>query len=240
MEYKRILLKLSGEALGSKSKTIDKKVLLDLLRQIKILKKEFNIQIAIVVGGGNIFRGQVSKELGFGDDTASADYMGMMATTINALGIVTFLNNNGVEAELQNSLKFEKISDGIDKEKAIKDLENNKVVVFGGGTGKPYFSTDTAAAMRAIEINADAILMAKNDVDGAYDSDPNKNKSAKFISTLTFKEVIEKNLKVVDIKAMELLKGKNIDLILFNMNTSNNIINLYKKKETRRTIIKEK
>lgn len=240
MKYKRILLKLSGEALGSKTSILDKEILMSLLNQIKILRDEYKIQIAIVVGGGNIFRGQISNDLGMGEDTSPADYMGMMATTINALGIVTFLNNNGIEAKLQNSLYFEKISNGIDKIQADKDLNSNKIVVFGGGTGEPYLSTDTAAAKRAIEINADVILMAKNGVDGVYDDDPKLNVNAKFIPELTFEEVIEKKLMVVDIEAMKILKGKKIDLLIFNMNTANNIINLYKNKDTKKTIIKEK
>ncbi len=240
MEYKRILLKLSGEALGSQSSILDKSILTNLLKQLKTLRDEYKVQVAIVVGGGNIFRGQISETLGMGEDTAPADYMGMMATTINALGIETFLNNNGVEAVMQNSLAFEKISLGINSEEAIKSLEEGKVVIFGGGTGKPYLSTDTAAALRAIDINADGILMAKNGVDGVYTDDPNVNPDAILIPNMTFQDVIDQNLKVVDHEAMELLKGKNIDLILFNVNTPNNIINLYKDQNTNKTIIKEK
>ncbi len=239
MEYKRVLLKLSGEALGSAHSILDKSILNNLLKQLKTLTEDFGVQVAIVVGGGNIFRGQISEDLGMGEDTAPADYMGMMATSINALGLVTFLNNNGVSAVLQNSLKFEKISDGIDYESADADLKNNKIVVFGGGTGKPYLSTDTASALRAIGINADGILMAKNGVDGVYTDDPNINPDAKLIPSLTFQDVVDQDLKVVDHEAMEMLKGKNIDLILFNMNTPNNIINLYKDMNTNKTIIKE-
>ncbi len=239
MEYKRILLKLSGEALGSAHSILDKAILTNLLKQLKTLRDDFNVEVAIVVGGGNIFRGQISEDLGMGEDTAPADYMGMMATSINALGIATFLNNNGVEAVMQNSLSFEKISDGINTEEAIQALQDKKIVVFGGGTGRPYLSTDTAAALRAIDINADGILMAKNGVDGVYTEDPNVNPDATLIPNLSFQDVIDQNLKVVDHEAMEMLKGKNIDLILFNMNTPNNIINLYKDKNTNKTIIKE-
>ncbi|NQX83110.1 MAG: UMP kinase [Mycoplasmataceae bacterium] len=239
-KYKRILLKLSGEALGSSSSILDKGILNGLLKQIKTLRDEYDIEIAIVVGGGNIFRGQISENLGMGKDTEPADYMGMLATTINALGMVTFLNNHGVESVLQNSLFFEKISNGINSEEAKKDLKLKKIVVFGGGTGKPYLSTDTAASMRAIEIEADAILMAKNGVDGVYDDDPRINLDANFIPYLTFDEVIKRKLKVVDLEAMEMLKDKKIDLLLFNMNTPNNIINLYKDINTRKTIISEK
>lgn len=240
MDYKRILLKLSGEALGTKESTLSKDVLNDLLNQIKFLQENKKIEIAIVVGGGNIFRGKISSDLGMGEDTSLADYMGMMATSINALGISTFLENNGIPSIFQNSLKFEKISKGLNKKEAKKALSNGKVVVFGGGTGEPYLSTDTAASMRAVEINADAILMAKNNVDGVYTADPLKDKSAKHISEILFDEIIDKNFKVIDQKALEILKGKNIDIILFNMNKKDNIINLYENPKTKKTIIKEK
>ncbi len=239
MQYKRILLKLSGEALRTQSSILDKSILTNLLKQLKTLRDEYDVQVAIVVGGGNIFRGEISEDLGMGEDTAPADYMGMMATTINAMGIEAFLNNNGVKAIMQNSLAFEKISTGINADEAVRALEEGNVVIFGGGTGKPYLSTDTAAALRAIDINADGILMAKNGVDGVYTEDPNVNPDAELIPQLTFQDVIDQNLKVVDHEAMEMLIGKNIDLILFNMNTPNNIINLYKDKNTNKTIIKE-
>ncbi len=240
MEYKRILLKLSGEALGSHKSILDKSILMNLLKQLKKLTDDLKVEVAIVVGGGNIFRGNISDDLGMGEDTANADYMGMMATTINALGIATFLNNNGVGAVMQNSLSFEKISKGIDAEAADRALKAGNIVVFGGGTGKPYLSTDTAAALRAIDINADGILMAKNGVDGVYTEDPNVNPEAKLIPELSFQDVIDQDLKVVDHEAMQMLKGKEIDLILFNMNTPNNIINLYEDHTTNKTIIKEK
>lgn len=240
MKYKRILLKLSGEALGTKDDVLDKEVLTNILEQIKILINDFNVELSIVIGGGNLFRGKVSESLGMGKDTSIADYMGMMATTINAMGIAAFLNNNGIEAIMQNSLKIEHISEGINKEEANNALKENKVVIFGGGTGEPYVSTDTAAAMRAIEINAEVILMAKNGVDGVYDIDPTENPNAKFIENLTFEEVIEKNLKIVDKEAMNLLKNEKIDLIVFNMKTPNNIINLYRDKQTRKTTIRGK
>ncbi len=240
MKYKRVLLKLSGEALGSKYSILDKDILENLLEQIKILKEEYDVEVAIVVGGGNIFRGEISDKLGMGTDTAAADYMGMMATTINALGLMTFFNNKNLKTVMQNSLKFEKISDGINSTEAIKELGKKNVVIFGGGTGEPYLSTDTAAAMRAIEINADVILMAKNGVDGVYDADPKFNLNSKFISKLTFDEVINQKLKVVDLESMKLLNGKKIDVLLFNMNVTNNIINLYKDfSKVKKTIISE-
>jgi len=238
MNYKRILLKLSGEALGTKNETFDISVLKNLTEQIKSLQDDFGVQIGIVVGGGNIFRGHISESLGFGYDTAAADYMGMMATSINALGLTTYLNNNGINAIMQNALLFEDISPKVDKNIAIEALTNNKIVIFGGGTGKPYLSTDTAAAMRAIDIEADAILMAKNCVDGVYTSDPNANKDSEFIPELTYQEIIDAKFEVADTKAMKLLKDQNIDTIIFNMNKQNNIINLYKNLESKKTIIR--
>lgn len=238
-KYKRILLKLSGEALGGKTSILDKSTLVNLLNQIKILQSKYKLEIGIVVGGGNIFRGQISNDLGLGKDTAPADYMGMLATSINALGLKTFFNNHGLKTIMQNSLYFENIADVIDPKEAIKHLEDGYVVIFGGGTGTPYLSTDTAAAMRAIDIKADGVLMAKNGVDGVYTSDPKMSSRAKFIENITFSEIIEKKLKVADIKAMELLKNEKIDIIVFNMNTSNNIINLYGDNHTRKTIISE-
>ncbi len=240
MKYKRILLKLSGEALGTQANVLDKGILNGIYQQIKILNEEFNVQIAIVVGGGNMFRGALSESLGLGEDTAPADYMGMLATSINALGLTTFLKNKGLDAVMQNSLELESISEKVNPKKAIDALEKGRIVIFGGGTGKPYVSTDTGAAMRAIDIDAEVILMAKNGVDGVYTHDPLRYPDAQFIDELTFDEVVNKNLKVVDFDAMKMLKGKNIDILLFNMNTPNNIINLYKDNSTRKTIIKDK
>ncbi len=240
MEYKRILLKLSGEALGTQANVLDKGILNGIYQQIKTLQEEFGVQVGIVVGGGNMFRGALSESIGLGEDTAPADYMGMLATTINAIGLNTFFNNKGMDSVMQNAMAIQDVSEGINPEEAIKSLEEGKVVIFGGGTGKPYVSTDTGAAMRAMEIDADVILMAKNGVDGVYTHDPLRYPDAEFIEELTFDEVVDRNLKVVDFDAMKRLKGKNIDILLFNMNTPNNIINLYKDKGTRKTIIKDK
>lgn len=236
MKYKRIVLKLSGEALSTDGKTYTKEVLKDILFQIKTLKQR-DIQISIVIGGGNIFRGKVSSMLGFGKDTANADYMGMQATIINAFALANILNNNNVETVIQNALDYEFIKKTLDPEQAKKDLFNGKVVIFSGGTGKPYVSTDTAAAERAIEVEADVILVAKNGADGVYNKDPNKYNDATFINEITFNEIIEKELEVLDKEAMELLKDKNIDIILFNMNIPNNIVNIFEDKSIKKTII---
>ncbi len=239
--YKRILLKLSGEALGNSSSAYDKEILFDILNQIKLLRQKYNIELAIVIGGGNIFRGQLSDELGLGENTESADYMGMQATIINAFAFKTLLKENGVEAEIQNALDYEFISQTLNPEKAKEDLENDKVILFAGGTGKPYVSTDTAAVKRALEINADVILLAKKNVDGVYSSDPLKNISATMFDKLTFQELLDKDLKVMDKEAVEILNDSNIDVIVFNMNVKNNIVNVIENPETPKTIIsKEK
>lgn len=239
IKYKKILIKLSGEALEEQNKTISKKVLDDILYQVSYLKEKYDLSISIVVGGGNIFRGKISSNLGLGSDTEKADYMGILATTINALGISAFFTHRNLENHVFNSLKIEKIAEETDFKKAKKLFDEKKVIIFGGGTGKPYVSTDTAAVLRAFDIEADVILMAKNGVDGIYDSDPKINKSANFISNISFEDIIEKNLKALDIEACQLLNNsdKNINVILFNMNKKNNIINLYEKDNVKFTLI---
>lgn len=239
MEYKRVLVKLSGEALGSKENILEPSVLEDLLNQVKTLV-ENGIQVGISVGGGNIFRGKVSKQLGLGEDTAPADYMGMLAITMNSIALNTFFNKHGVKTVLRNSFEIENIAKKCESEESIQLLEEGNVIIFGGGTGKPYLTSDTGSAMRAIDIKADAILMAKNGVDGVYDSNPIENPDAKFISTITFDEYLEKDLKVLDQEAIKTLKGHNIHIVMFNMNTPNNIVNVLQDENTKKTIIKEK
>lgn len=235
--YKRILLKLSGEALGNEKSSYDKEVLSDLLKQIKSLKLKHKLEIAIVLGGGNIFRGQLSSMLGFGDETAPADYIGMQATILNAFALKALLEKNEIEVEIQNVLNYEFINSTFNIKKAKKALSNNKVVIFSGGTGKPYLSTDTAAAKKAIEIEADAIFFAKNGVDGIYDSDPKKNSNAKFFPKITFNNIIENKLEIMDMEAIELLKTKSTDVVVFNMNIKNNIVNVIENPKTPKTII---
>lgn len=238
MEYKNILLKLSGEAISKDNNVISKEILENIFHQVNYLIKK-NVKVSIVVGGGNIFRGEISNSLGLGKDTALADYMGMLATTINAMAINSYFNNKNLKSELLNSFNIEKVAKKVTPSKAKKFLKEGKVVIFGGGTGKPYVSTDTAAALRAVEINADVILMAKNGVDGAYSKDPKKNKNVTFFPRLNYQEIIEKDLKVIDHEMIPILKGKKIDVILFNMKIKDNIINLYNEKNVKNTIIKE-
>ncbi len=227
--YKRILIKLSGESLEDGKKTISKSSLDGFFAQVKYLKEKYNIQISIVVGGGNIMRGKISELLGMGADTSSADYMGMMATTINALALKTYFNNNGLRSDMLNALEFEDIAEKVSKEKSKKILEDGKILIFGGGTGKPYVSTDTAASLRAIEVEADAIFIAKNGIDGVYDKDPNIYKDAKFIKEITYSDIFTKNLQVIDSKAAEMLSNheRNIESVIFNVKGKDNIIKIY-------------
>lgn len=239
--YKRILLKLSGEALKDKKNdlVLSKEVLDNLLHQVSTLVKKHKVQVAIVVGGGNIWRGVNIEKLQMKDSSLErADYMGMTATTFNALGISTYFNQKGLKTYMQNALDFEKISDKLNSKKAIAHLNKYDVVIFGGGTGKPFLSTDTAAADRALEIKADVIFVAKNGTDGVYTADPNKVKTAKFIEYITYQEMISKKLNAMDLAAMKKLKGKNIDILLFDFNKKDNIINIFKQPEkTKKTII---
>lgn len=240
MRYKNILLKLSGEAISNENSIISKEMLDSIFYQVNYLVKKRNVKVSIVVGGGNIFRGEVSDSIGLGKDTADADYMGMLATIINALAFKAFFKNKGLETEVLSAFEIENIIKKANIARINNILNAGKVLIFGGGTGKPYVSTDTAAAMRAIDIKADVILMAKNGVDGAYSEDPKKTTdNVVFFDKLSYKDVINKNLKIIDHEMLNLLKGKNIDIVLFNMNTKNNIINIYEDKVIKKTVIKE-
>ncbi|BDV02596.1 MAG: uridylate kinase [Candidatus Hepatoplasma vulgare] len=240
MRYKNILLKLSGEAISDENNIISKEMLDSIFYQVNYLVKKKNVKVSIVVGGGNIFRGEISNSIGLGKDTSDADYMGMLATIINALAFKAYFNNNNLNTEVLSAFKIENLIEKANAKNIKEILDAKKVLIFGGGTGKPYVSTDTAAAMRAIETKADVILMAKNGVDGAYSEDPNKSKdNIVFFDKLSYKDVINKDLKIIDHEMTLLLKGKNIDIILFNMNTKNNIINIYEDKVVKKTIIKE-
>lgn len=219
--YQRVILKLSGEALaGSKQIGIDPKTVNEIAQEI-IEAYETGVQIAIIVGGGNIWRGKSASEMGI--DRASADYMGMLATVINALALQNALESLGVDTRAMTSISMEAVAEPYIRRRAIRHLEKGRIVIFGGGTGNPFFSTDTTAALRAAEINADAILMAKNRVDGVYDSDPHINPDAKKYDYLTFLDLVNQNLKVMDSTAATLCMDNNIDVVVFNMNTKGNI-----------------
>ncbi|MBT7655324.1 MAG: UMP kinase [Flavobacteriales bacterium] len=220
MKYKRILLKLSGEALmGSRNHGIDPQRLDDYAKDIKTLH-EMGIELAIVIGGGNIFRGVSGASTGM--DRVQADYMGMLATVINGLALQSALENNDVPTRLQTAIKIEAIAEPFIKRKATRHLEKGRVVIFGSGTGNPYFTTDSAAVLRAIEINADVILKGTR-VDGIYNEDPEKNKAAIKFDTLSFDDVLKKGLKVMDTTAFTLSQENELPIIVFDMNTRGNL-----------------
>ena len=220
MKYKRILLKLSGEALmGSRNHGIDPRRLDDYAKDIKTLH-EMGIELAIVIGGGNIFRGVSGASTGM--DRVQADYMGMLATVINGLALQSALENNDVPTRLQTAIKIEAIAEPFIKRKATRHLEKGRVVIFGSGTGNPYFTTDSAAVLRAIEINADVILKGTR-VDGIYNEDPEKNKGAIKFDTLSFDDVLKKGLKVMDTTAFTLSQENELPIIVFDMNTRGNL-----------------
>tara|TARA_B100001173_G_scaffold210903_1_gene181977 strand:+ start:1955 stop:2659 length:705 start_codon:yes stop_codon:yes gene_type:complete len=225
MSYKRILLKLSGEALlGERQYGIDPVRIAQYAKEIKSVVNQ-GLEIAIVIGGGNIFRGVSAASNGM--DRVQADYMGMLATVINGLALQSALEECEVQTRLQTAIKIEAVSEPYIKRKAVRHLEKKRVVIFGGGTGNPFFTTDSAAVLRAIEINADVILKGTR-VDGIYDSDPEKNKSAIKFDSISFQSVLDKNLKIMDSTAFTLSKENNLPIIVFNMNTSGNLLKLVK------------
>ena len=227
MKYQRILLKLSGEALmGSLTHGIDP---IQIDSYAKEIKKVFDlgIEIAIVIGGGNIFRGVPGASKGM--DRVQADYMGMLATVINGLALQSALENNDVPTRLQTAIKIEAIAEPFIKRKATRHLEKGRVVIFGSGTGNPFFTTDSAAVLRAIEINADVILKGTR-VDGIYDEDPEKNKEAVKFESISFDEVLKKGLKVMDTTAFTLSQENKLPIIVFDMNTPGNLMNVIKGK----------
>ena len=220
MKYKRILLKLSGEALlGKNSYGIDNERLLDYAKEIKELHS-IGIEIAIVIGGGNIYRGLSGAQSGI--DRVQADYMGMLATVINGLALQNALETIDTPTRLQTAIKMESIAEPFIKRKATRHLEKGRVVIFGSGTGNPYFTTDSAAVLRAIEINADVILKGTR-VDGIYNEDPEKNKKAIKFDDISFEETIKKGLKIMDTTAFTLSKENKLPIIVFDINIKGNL-----------------
>jgi len=220
MKYNRILLKLSGEALlGKNSYGIDNDRLVVYAEEIKEIHKQ-GVEIAIVIGGGNIFRGLSGSKDGI--DRVQADYMGMLATVINGLALQNALENIDIPTRLQSAIKMESIAEPFIKRKATRHLEKGRVVIFASGTGNPYFTTDSAAVLRAIEINADVILKGTR-VDGIYNEDPEKNKEAIKFDDISFEESIRKGLKIMDTTAFTLSKENKLPIIVFDMNTKGNL-----------------
>lgn len=225
LKYERILVKISGEALlGEQEFGIDPKPVEMICNEIKKVH-DLGVQIAIVVGGGNIFRGMKnSKKLGM--DQASGDYVGMLATVMNAIALQSELRKIGVPCRVQSALDIHKIAEPYIRFKAIRHLEKNRVVIFAAGTGNPFFTTDTAAALRAAEIDAQAMLMAKNGVDGVYSDDPRINPDAKKYDKITYDDIIMKNLKVMDLTSCSLCKQNNIPIVVFDFAQKDSIVNI--------------
>jgi len=219
--YRRILLKLSGEALlGKHAYGIDDGILAVLSKEIREITS-LGVQVALVVGGGNIFRGiQTSRE--YGIDRASADYMGMLATVINSLALQERLERDGVMTRVLSAIEMRSIAEPYIRRRALRHLEKGRVVIFAAGTGNPYFTTDTAAALRAMEINSDAILKATR-VDGVYDKDPLLHKNAKKFKELTYIDVLQRNLKVMDATAISLCMDNDLPIVVFNLTKRGNI-----------------
>tara|TARA_B000000557_G_scaffold264319_1_gene269298 strand:+ start:1164 stop:1868 length:705 start_codon:yes stop_codon:yes gene_type:complete len=228
MSYKRVLLKLSGEALlGEKSYGVDPKRILAYSEEIKEII-DSGVEIAIVIGGGNIFRGVSGASNGI--DRVQADYMGMLATVINGLALQSSLEDLKVQTRLQTAFKIEAVAEPYIKRKAVRHLEKKRVVIFSGGTGNPFFTTDSAAVLRAIEINADIILKGTR-VDGIYNNDPEKNKDAVKFKQISYDEAIAKKLKVMDSTAFTLSKENKLPIIVFNMNKPGNLKKIINGKE---------
>ena len=214
--YKRVLLKLSGESLkGDSSLILDADFVNDIALMLKRLHDK-GVELAIVIGAGNIFRGKIATDVGI--ERVPADYMGMLGTVMNAIALSSSLKNKGIESVVFSALPgIDPVTQDYEQTSALRALNEKKVVFLSGGTGKPYFTTDTAATMRALELECDAILMGKNGVVGVYDDDPRKNPNAKFIKDITYDEILEKKLSVMDQTAVELIKDKNIDIRVFSM-----------------------
>ncbi|MEM9141581.1 MAG: UMP kinase [Bacteroidota bacterium] len=223
MHYKRILLKLSGEALmGERQYGIDPKRLAEYADEIKEVVDQ-GIEVAIVIGGGNIFRGLSGAATGM--DRVQGDHMGMLATVINGLALQSSLEQIGVQTRLQSAIKINEVAEPFIRRRAMRHLEKGRVVIFGGGTGNPYFTTDSAAVLRAIEIEADVILKGTR-VDGIYTSDPEKDKNATKFDSLSFKEVLQKGLKVMDTTAFTLSQENELPIVVFDMNKRGNLMKI--------------
>ena len=220
--YKRIVLKLSGEALaGARPYGVDQETLLVIARQLKRLRHELDVQVGIVIGGGNIWRGAEAAR--YGMDRAQADYAGILATIINGLALQDALERLDVMTRVQTAINVYSVAEPYIRRRAIRHLEKGRIVIFAGGTGNPYFSTDTAAALRAVEISAQILLMGKNGTDGVYDADPRKAPAAKKFDQLKYAEALNLGLGVMDATALSLCMENKIPIIVFDLNTEGNI-----------------
>ncbi len=235
--YKRVLLKLSGEALADKNNNmiLENYSLDQVAASIKLMVDK-GMEVAVVVGAGNIWRGKLAKQIGI--ERSTADYMGMLGTIINALALQSAIEKTGIGCRVLSALEIKAVAETYIRRRAIRHLEKGRVVIFAGGTGNPYFTTDTCATLRAMEIEADAILMAKNGVDGVYTADPKVDKNAQFIKTITFDEMLKRELRVMDPTAIALLKDNQIEIRVFDMNEPTNIEKLINGEDIGTTIIK--
>jgi len=220
--FKRVILKISGESLsGSKGYGIDTTATQYVAQEVQTAINASGVQLAIVVGGGNIWRGGDAESQGM--DRATADYAGMLATLINALSLQDAMERQGIDTRTQTAISIQAIAEPYIRRRAIRHLEKGRVVIFGAGTGNPYMTTDTTASLRALEMDADAILMAKNNVDGVYDDDPNKNPNAKKLGKIEYLDVLNRHLEVMDSSALTLCMDHNIPIIVFNLFNPNSI-----------------
>lgn len=225
MKYKRILLKLSGESLmGENQYGIDPNRIEQYAKDIKETKDE-GVEIAIVIGGGNIFRGVDAERVGI--DRVQGDYMGMLATVINAMALQSILEKNGMYTRLMSGIKMEQVCEPFIKRKAVRHLEKGRIVIFGAGIGNPYFTTDSTASLRAIEMQADVVLKGTR-VDGVYTADPEKDANATRYTTLSFQEAYEKGLNIMDMTAFTLCQENNLPIVVFNMNKPGNLLSIVK------------
>ncbi|MGD8779437.1 MAG: UMP kinase [Ignavibacteria bacterium] len=225
LKYKRVLLKLSGESLmGELGHGIDPKMLIFFAKEIKKIH-DLGVEVGIVIGGGNIYRGLNASDQGI--ERVTGDLMGMLATMINSLALQNACEETGMFTRLMSAIKMEEVAEPYIRRRAMRHLEKGRIVIFGAGTGHPYFSTDTAASLRAVEIEADAIIKGTR-VDGVYDSDPEKNPDASFFNQISYFDVLQKNLRVMDLTAISLCKENSLPIIVFNMNKEDNLLKLVK------------
>jgi uridylate kinase len=223
VKYKRLLLKLSGEALqGNQQFGIEPEILQQYAKEIKAVW-ELGIEVAIVLGGGNIYRGNMAEKMNI--DRVQGDHMGMLATVINCMALQSALEHVNVPTRLMSGIRIEQVCEPFIRRRAVRHLEKNRVVIFGAGTGNPFFTTDSAASLRAIEVDADVVLKGTR-VDGIYTADPEKNPTATRYDKLTVEEVFEKNLKIMDMTAFTLCKENNLPIIVFDMNKPNNLLKI--------------
>jgi uridylate kinase len=236
--YKTIILKLSGEALAdSGDKTIFDQKKLQAIADTVVKAAALGVHIGVVVGAGNIWRGRLAEKVGI--EQATGDYMGMLGTIINALALQSAFEEKGLDTRVMSSINVPQVCEPYIRRKAVHHLNNGRVVIFAGGTGNPFFTTDSAATLRALEVGADAILMGKNDVEGVYDSDPRKNPNAHFLKHLTYQEVVEKKLGVMDLTAVAMLEESKVVIHVFNMDNPNNLLDVLQGKDLGSTISKE-